>query len=257
MDFSFDEINELLEFFPDTLRQDPLLLQGGQTPLPQPQELQQNTTSLTQPIHVQPHNTSNVASGSNTEDAKPSHSMTKISHRENERQRRKEMADLYRSLRSLLPLERIKGKRSSSDHIQETVGYIKELQSKIESLSLARDGMKNQSFDHTTTIGTENFPDLSQTSVTIRPTLTGFEVLMNTAFAGGVKISAALNIISQEGLSIVRCNSSRVDGRLLHSIETKVNEGMCIDPTELERKLRDYCAMGYSPRSSRGPFVRN
>ncbi|KAI9073034.1 hypothetical protein K1719_045013 [Acacia pycnantha] len=66
----------------------------------------------------------------------------KLIRQHTERQRRQEMADLSASLRSLLPLEYIKGKRSASGHLNESAKYIKHLQNRIEELSCKRNRLR-------------------------------------------------------------------------------------------------------------------
>ncbi|KAL5812848.1 hypothetical protein ACOSQ3_027798 [Xanthoceras sorbifolium] len=100
----------------------------------------------------------------------------KIAHKEIERLRRQHMSMLNASLRSLFPLESIKGKRSICDHIDEAVKHIKFLEKNIQDLSVKRDRLKS-------------LPDLealnyrgincSLNCVSVRPYCGGVETVVN------------------------------------------------------------------------------
>ncbi|XP_027337425.1 transcription factor bHLH36-like [Abrus precatorius] len=164
----------------------------------------------------------------------------KIMHRDVERQRRQEMATLHASLRSLLPVEYLKGTRSISDHMHQAMNYIKHLQKKIEELSNKRDGHKKlcnpSSYHMEKTV--ENSEAAKQDVVTVRQCWIGVEVVINTEHEEGLPLSRVLQALVREGLRIVNCNSTKVKGRLIHTIESEVsNDGRKMDHSELQQKL--------------------
>ncbi|KAM4087182.1 hypothetical protein ACJW30_10G158400 [Castanea mollissima] len=138
----------------------------------------------------------------------------KIMRRDNERQRREQMASLYSSLRLLLPLEFIKGKRSVSDLINEAANYIKHMTEKIQGLQVERDQLKNPSNSTAFIPGIESSNNCSLNYVTVRVSEAGIEILMSSWLREeGFLLSKVLELLLEEGLSVIRCASNKTNER--------------------------------------------
>ncbi|KAI3995014.1 hypothetical protein MKX01_009563 [Papaver californicum] len=162
--------------------------------------------------------------------------------RDVERQRRQEMANLYALLRSLLPLEYIKGKRSVSDHMNEATKYIKNLQKMIEEMKDKRDGLNRLSVNNSRPIsviprGINSFskPDF----VMVRPCVSGLEVVISS---DGLllPLSRLLRVLLEDGvLTVLSCVSTRVNEKSLHTIQIEVSDLIQINTVEFQQKLID------------------
>ncbi|GLT49303.1 hypothetical protein SLA2020_228690 [Shorea laevis] len=160
----------------------------------------------------------------------------KMMHRDTERQRRQEMAALCASLRSLLPLEYIKGKRAVSEHVDGAVNHIKDLQKRTEELSVKRDELKKLSgFEEASS--RNSLP----TSSVVRPCFGGFEVMISTGIGvQALRLSRVLKLLLEEGLDVVNCISTKVDGGFIHTIQSQViNDLTSVDAYTLQQKLNE------------------
>ncbi|XVF54012.1 hypothetical protein PTKIN_Ptkin05aG0147500 [Pterospermum kingtungense] len=155
-------------------------------------------------------------------------------HREIERQRRQDMASLYASLRSLLPGEYVKGKRSMSDHINEVVNYIKYKEKKVKDLEVKRDELKRVSNLVAPDSGTQS----ANHCFIIRPCLTGIEIMFRCSFEEqDLPLSRVLAVLLVEGLRVVSCVSAKSEDYLLHTIQTEVNDPTSVNLSRLHQKL--------------------
>ncbi|XP_030461579.1 transcription factor bHLH118-like [Syzygium oleosum] len=165
-------------------------------------------------------------SGSNKKDEDCDHQ--KKMHRDIERRRRQEMSTLYASLRSLLPLEYIKGKRATSDHISGAVSYINHQERKIKELESRRDEMKSG--------------DCSVRALSVRPCLDGVEIIIRSASSSdqdhNFPLSKVLQLLLEEGISVASCVSTRTsEVTFIHTIQSEVCHARCLDIARLQSKL--------------------
>ncbi|XP_051143545.1 transcription factor bHLH36-like [Andrographis paniculata] len=165
----------------------------------------------------------------------------KMMHRETERQRRQEMSALYASLRSLLPLHYIKGKRSVSDHMHEAVNYIKHMETSIKQLRLERDRLKKMTASSSSGSSRSNSTTFnnSQNLVSINCCRDGVEILISCAIEEklGFPISKVLMELLKTGTNVVSFVSSKSDDRMLYKIQSDVCDPTYVNLSDLQQRL--------------------
>ncbi|XWS61070.1 hypothetical protein CRYUN_Cryun07bG0094100 [Craigia yunnanensis] len=184
----------------------------------------------------------NLAAANNNDGNAAGNDAKKILRKEIERQRRQQMAKLYGKLRSLLPLESIKGKRAVSDHMNEAVNYIKYLKKRIQELSVKRDKLKKLSNLSALDQGSANSSDNSSliNCVAVHPYWGGMEIVINSGFGDeSWHLSTMMQVILEEGLDVVRCVSSQTNEGFLHTIQSEVSDPKQLDLSRLQSKLND------------------
>lgn len=188
----------------------------------------------------------------------------RIVHRDIERQRRQEMASLYSSLRTLLPLEYIRGKRSICDQVNEAVNYIKYQEKNIKQLQSKRDKLRtfleaNSSNDQ---------PDMSMNEAAGKSTkyyssssCSPIEISIRPCSQGGIEIlisnelvmvgdepllcplSTVLKVLVEVGLTVVSCFCAKVKDKFLYTIQTEVTDNntdfhIRVLPRKLSEKIK-------------------
>ncbi|XP_022967981.1 transcription factor bHLH118-like [Cucurbita maxima] len=161
----------------------------------------------------------------------------KLMHRERERQRRQEMGALYMSLRTLLPLEFIKGKRAISDQMNGAVNYIKYQKKKIKEFEAKRDELKklyNSSNDLEISRGQTPICSFKVSSFD-----GGLEILITTNDFHGFPLSRILKVIVDQGLEVISCGSTTMNDKSMHTIQMEVSDSTSLDLSQLGKKLTE------------------
>lgn len=120
------------------------------------------------------------------------------------------------------------GKRSVSDHIMEAVNYIKLQEKKMEKLRGARDELKKLSkstacTEHESESGSPSRSTVRTPAsrVAVQPFSSGVEIIISSSSRErGLPLSRVLDVLLQQGLSIVHCVSTTLNDQLHHTIHS-------------------------------------
>ncbi|KAK4431568.1 Transcription factor [Sesamum alatum] len=151
------------------------------------------------------------------------YNIRRIMHRDIERKRRQEMSNLYASLRSLLPLDHVKGKRSVCDDMQEAMSYIQHMQKNVQELRIRRDKLKKLPNLSGAKAAVSNGGDgLPNCSVTVNPINDGLEILISSSMKNSeFRVSRILAELSERQLNVASDMTSSHDPLLLQERLTK------------------------------------
>ncbi|KAL2898392.1 hypothetical protein RDABS01_040174 [Bienertia sinuspersici] len=249
--FDYDPIlldDELLNFINSVISPTPDLINEDKNNILQNQTQNQNKTPL---INNDPSN-----QGSQLEAKPPQHKKAekegkkKLSAVETERKRRQVMSNLVQDLRSILPAEYVKRKRSTPDLLQEATNYITHLEERIKELNVRKkklSAITRSAESSSSSDRNNNSKHQQKYHVTIKPYKEGsIEIIIgrNAKYdntddnsSHSVPLSKVLNLLSEEGVNIVSCISSRIHDDLVHTIQTQVDDGRDIDLGLLQQTL--------------------
>ncbi|OWM75661.1 hypothetical protein CDL15_Pgr021826 [Punica granatum] len=152
----------------------------------------------------------------------------KTRHREIERQRRKEMNTLYASLRSLLPAQILKGKRTISDQLNVALDYINQIQRNIKKLETERARLKkiNNELkgDADAGLGYQEVMSTGSCSISVQPYSSGgVEIVVHSSHEEKpLPLSGVIQVLVDEGMDVVCCASTQVNDAIVHTIQSKV-----------------------------------
>ena len=105
--------------------------------------------------------------------------------------------------------------------MSETVNYINHLQKNIKELSDKRDKLKKKLPINSTLESRQNKHESS--GFTVHQNSSGAVGIEISGFSEeGVSLSKLLELVLEEGLEVVCCLSTKVNGRLLHSLQCEV-----------------------------------
>ena len=111
------------------------------------------------------------------------------------------------------------GKRSISDHMNEAVNYIKYMQKNIKELGAKRDELKMLS--NSKMVNHEAEPKSSTFTVHENNGVVGIEITSGMG-EEGLTLSQLMQLLLEEGLEVVSYLSTKVNGRLVHSVQCEV-----------------------------------